>query len=347
MMKWGWAVSALTAGLLAAVSTAGAQAPVNDARANEAVAKFYDGKQISILLGGIGGEFDLNVRLMSRFFPSHMPGSPRIVPQYMTGAGGLKRAGYLNTVAPKDGTVLGLIPENFPALQAIGAKGIDFDVTKFYWIGSFSPTNATFMVWHTMGVNSVADLKTKEVIAGATGRDSITYVYPTLINAFFGGKIKVIVGYEGGSTINTAMERGEVQSRMNFWSSLRLTKADWLAEKKVVIVAQSGPKGAGPEGVPILEDMAANEDDRKVIELAVSGTYLGRPLATTPNTPIERIIALRRAFDATLVDKEFLVEAEKLNVEVNPVHGEELQALIARLLTFPERLVPKARDILQ
>ena len=186
--------SVAVAAALAAMAWVGpVAAQTGDAKADP-VARFYDGKQISVMLGGVGGEFDLNVRLMSRFFPRHMPGAPHIVPQYLTGAGGLRRAAYLYTVAPKDGTALGLIPENFPALQAIKAKGIEFDVAKFYWIGSFAPTNATFLVWHTMGVQSLADLKTKDVIAGATGRDSIAYIYPTLINAFFGGRIKVITG---------------------------------------------------------------------------------------------------------------------------------------------------------
>ena len=313
----------------------------------DAVASFYDGKQIGVLLGGVGGEFDLNMRLMSKYFPQHMPGSPRIVPQYMTGSGGLKRASYLYSVAPKDGTMLALIPENFPALQAIGGKGIEFDVKKFYWIGAFSPFNDTYMVWHTAGVQTFDDLKSKEVVSGATGRDSMSYIYPAMINAFFGTKIKIIIGYEGGSTINTAMERGEVQARHNTWSSLQQTKPDWLADKTVFVVAQSGPAETGPAGVPTIEKIAPTEDARRIIELAVSGGYLGRPLATSPNVPLERVKALRKAFDDTLADPEFLAEAKKLKVNVNPIEGAHLQELVAHVLDFPERLVPRAREIMQ
>ena len=327
----------------------GAMAPASaqDRASPPAVAEFYKGKTIQILLGGIGGEFDLNVRLMQRHFSDHMPGRPKIVPQYMTGAGGIKRANFLYEVAPKDGTVLGLIPENFPALQAIGGKGIQFDVRRFNWIGSFSPTVATFLVWHTAGVKTFEDMKTKEVIAGATGRDSITYIYPTLIKEFFGGKIKIITGYEGGSTINAAMERGEVHGRMNSWSSLKLTKPHWISEQQVYVVAQSGPKARDLPGVPTLEEIAANDDDRRIIELAVSGTYLGRPLATAPDVPAARVAALRQAFLATLKAPEFVADAEKAKIDLDPVSGDDLQAFVAKLLTFPERLVPRAKQVLE
>ena len=318
-----------------------------DRAGTQSVADFYKGKSIQILLGGIGGEFDLNVRLLQRHFSDHLPGGAKIVPQYMTGAGGIKRANFLYEVAPKDGTVLGLIPENFPALQAIGGKGILFDVTRFNWIGSFSPTVATFLVWHTAGVKTFEDMKTKEVIAGATGRDSITYIYPTLIKEFFGGKIKIITGYEGGGTINTAMERGEVQGRMNSWSSLKLTKPSWISEQQVYVVAQSGPKAKDLPGVPTLEEIAATDDDRKIIELAVSGTYLGRPLATAPDVPVERVAALRKAFLDTLRAPEFIADAEKARVDLDPVSGDDLQAYVAKLLTFPDRLVPRAKQILE
>jgi tripartite-type tricarboxylate transporter receptor subunit TctC len=315
--------------------------------ANASVASFYDGKQIGVLLGGVGGEFDLNMRLMSKYFPQHMPGSPRIVPQYMTGSGGLKRASYLYSVAPKDGTMLGLIPENFPALQALGGKGMEFDVRKFYWIGSFSPFNDTYLIWHTAGVRTFDDLKTREVISGATGRDSMSYIYPALINAFFGTKIKIIIGYEGGSTINAAMERGEVTARHNTWTSVQQTKPDWLADKKIFVVAQSGPAETGPAGVPILEKIAPTEDARQIIQLAISGGYLGRPLATNPSVPMERVTALRKAFTETLADPEFLAEAKKLKVAVDPIPGDRLQEMVAHVLDFPERLVPKAREIVQ
>ena len=334
----------------AAVIIAVGIAPVraqSSAQASAAVASFYDGKQIGVLLGGVGGEFDLNMRLMSKYFPQHMPGNPRIVPQYMTGSGGLKRASYLYTVAPKDGTMLGLIPENFPALQAIGGKGIEFDVKKFHWIGAFSPFNDAYLVWYTAGVRTFDDLKTKPVISGATGRDSMSYIYPALINAFFGAKIKIIIGYEGGSTINAAMERGEVQARHNTWTSLQQTKGDWLAEQKVFVVAQSGPAETGPTGVPIIEKIAPTEDAREIIGLAISGGHLGRPLATNPNVPRERVAALRKAFIETLADPEFLVEAKKLKVNVDPIPGEKLQEMVGHVLDFPERLVPRAREILQ
>jgi len=332
-----------TLGLCAALLLAGA------GMANaQSVADFYTGKTVNILIGvGVGGEYDLHARLTGRFIGRHVPGNPTVVAQNMTGAGGVKMANYLYTVAAKDGTNIGMLSNTLPMLQATGAPGLQLDAAKFNWIGSISPTVETIAVWHNAGVKTIEDARKQEVVVGASGKGAITHTFPTAMNELLGTKFKVIVGYEGGNAINLAVERGELQGRNNTWSSWKVTKADWLRDKKINILAYAGPKPKDLPGVPSLSELAKNEDDRKVLNLITSGTEFGRPLALTPDVPSARVKAMRDAFDATMKDKDFMAEAAKLNIEIDPVKGEHLQKLARELIDMPKPLVQRAKAILE
>ena len=341
-------ISLLRAGgaLLSAFLAFGAVTPL-PAQA-QSVADFYKGKPINLLIGvGVGGEYDLHARLIGRFLGKHIPGNPNVVPQNMIGAGGLKMANYLYTVSPKDGTSLGMMANSFPMMQAVEAQGVQFDVTQMQWIGSISPTVETMTVWHTAGVTTVEEARNKEVVAGASGKGAITYTFPIAMNEFLGTKFKVVTGYEGGNAINLAMERGEVQARNNTWSSWKVTKPDWLRDKKITVIAYAGPKPKDLLGVPSLSELAKTEDDRKTLDLITSGTEFGRPIATTSGVPAERVKALRDAFMATMTDSEFTAEATKLNIEVDPVRGEYMQELAAKLMTTPKHLAARAKAIVE
>jgi tripartite-type tricarboxylate transporter receptor subunit TctC len=321
-------------------------AGLNAAQADP-VADFYRGKTVNVLIGvGVGGEYDLQARLIARHIGKHIPGSPTVVAQNMTGAGGLKMANYLATVAEQDGTHIGMIANNFPAMQVVGLKGMQFDTSKFQWLGTIAPTVETMAVWHTTGVKNIDDVRRRETVAGASGRGAITYALPTLMNEVLGTKFKVVTGYTGGNQINLAMERGEVEARNNTWSSWKATKKAWLDENKIVIIAQAGPKAADLD-VPSIEDLAKTPGDRQMIELVVSGTQMGRPLATTPGTPPERVAALRAAFAAAMKDPEFLAEAKRANFEVNPVLGEAMQRTVAKILSTPKAAAERAKPLLQ
>ena len=333
----------LTLGLCAAFLLAGA----GPATAQSAAA-FYKGKTVNILIGvGVGGEYDLHARLTGRFIGRHLPGNPAIVPQNMTGAGGIKMANFLYAVAAKDGTNIGMLSNTLPMLQATDAPGLQLDAAKFNWIGSISPTVETIAVWHTTGVKTVDDARKQEIVVGASGKGAITHTFPVAMNELLGTKFKVVVGYEGGNAINLAMERGEVQGRNNTWSSWKVTKADWLKDKKIDILAYAGPKTADLAGVPTLAELAKNDDDRKVLELITSGTEFGRPLALTPDTPADRVKAMRDAFMATMADKDFIAEAGKLNIEIEPVKGEYLQSLARQLVDLPKALAMRAKTIVE
>jgi tripartite-type tricarboxylate transporter receptor subunit TctC len=310
------------------------------------VADFYNGKTVYLLIGvGVGGEYDLQARLVARHLGKHIPGNPAIVPQNMTGASGLKEFNYLANVAPKDGTYLGIIQNALPAMQAVGLDGVQFDATKFFWLGTMAPVVETMAVWHTTGVTSIEGARQKQIVAGSTARGSITYTYAAMMNEFLGTRFKIVTGYTGGNQINLAMERGEVEARNNSWSSWKVTHPAWLAEKKIAVIAQAGPRAADL-AAPSVEDLVPAAD-RPLIELVVSGTQLGRPLAITPGVPAERVAALRAAFDATMQDSEFLAEAKALNFDVEPVRGEDMQNIIAKIMATPKDIAAKAKHLLE
>jgi tripartite-type tricarboxylate transporter receptor subunit TctC len=223
---------------------------------------------------------------------------------------------------------------------------VRFDAGKFHWLGTIAPVVETMAVWHTAGVKSVDDLRKRETVAGATGPGAITFFYPTMMNEFLGTKFKIVTGYPGGNQINLAMERGEVEARNNTWSSWKATRPQWLKDKLITVIAQAGPRAADLDA-PSVEDLARTPEDRLTIELIVSGTQLGRPFATTPDVPAERVAALREAFHATMKDPEFLKDAAQMNFEVDPVYGEAMQKIVEKVLSTPKNLAARAKTILE
>jgi tripartite-type tricarboxylate transporter receptor subunit TctC len=314
----------------------------------QSVGDLYKGKTINVLIGvGVGGEYDLHARLVSRYIGKHIPGNPTLVPQNMLGAGGAKMAAYLADVAPKDGTNIGMIANNFPAMQAAGVELIRFDIGRFQWIGSISPTVETMTVWKTAGVSTIEEARQKEVVAGASGKGAITYSFPAMLNDFLGTKFKIVVGYQGGNAINLAMERGEVQARNNTWSSWKVTKPDWLKNGDIKILTYAGPTPKDLPGVPAVRDLVKSEDDRRIVDLVVSGTELGRPRAFAGGVPADRVAAVRKAFMDTMKDPDFMQEAGKLQIEIDPVSGEHMQKVVADVLATPRNLAERARALIE
>jgi hypothetical protein len=312
----------------------------------EPIADYYRGKTVNVLIGvGVGGEYDIQARLVARHIGRHIPGNPTVVPQNMTGAGGLRMVNYLYNVAPKDGLSIGMIANASAAMQAAGIASVQFDAGRLQWLGSIAPVVETMAVWSATGVKSIDDIREREVVAGASARGAITFIYPQMMNEFLGTKFKIVTGYTGGNQINLAMERGEVEARNNTWSSWKATKADWLKDKKITVIAQAGPRAPDLDA-PSVEDAARTPDERQLIELVVSGTQFGRPFATN-KAPPDRVKALRDAFASTMKDPEFLTEAQKLGFEVDPVLGEKMQAIAVKVLATPKEIAAKAKGLLE
>jgi tripartite-type tricarboxylate transporter receptor subunit TctC len=313
----------------------------------EPVADFYRGKTVNVLIGvGVGGEYDIQARLVARHIGKHIPGNPNVVSQNMTGAGGLRMTNFLYSVAARDGTFIGMIANAFPALQAAGIPGVQFDAAKMQWLGTIAPVVETMAMWHTTGVKTIEDARKREVVAGASARGAMSFTHPALMNELLGTRFKIVTGYTGGNEINLAMERGEVEARNNTWSSWKATKAAWLKDKKILIIAQAGPKASDLDA-PMIEELARNAEDRQLIELVMSGTQFGRPLTTNAGVPSERVAALRVAFAATMKDPEFLAEAAALNFEVNPVLGETMQRIVEKVLSTPAPVAARAKALLE
>ena len=314
----------------------------------QSVEDFYKGKTVHVLIGvGAGGDYDEQGRLAARFLGRYIPGNPSVIAENMVGAGGLNMTNYLYNIAPKDGTYIGIISNNFPALQLVEGRGVQFDANKFHWLGALTQETNTMAVWKTTGVKTVEDAKRTEVIAGASGRGAITYTFPAFMNELIGTKFKIVTGYQGGNDINLAMERGEVGARMNSWASWNVTKPDWVKNGNIVVIAQGGRRHPDLASVPSVEDLGRTENDRAVIKVLMLSAYLGRPVTAPPGVPAERIEALRNAFAAVAKDKDLLNEAATTRTQIEPVSGPDMQKLISGVLATPKDLAARAKEFLE
>jgi len=312
---------------------------------------FYAGRTIDLIVStGAGGGHDTNARLVARNWNRHIPGNPTIVVKNMPGAGHVRAGNFLANQAPKDGTTLGTIVPAFLLAQVLGTtKGIQFDASKFEWIGASASNNSTVYVWHTSPVRTIHDAKNVEVLMGATGAGSYTQIYPLILNAIVGTRFKVISGYATTSEINLALERGEVNGRAgNNFNSLKMENPDWLRDGKIRLLAQVGlERDAEHLDLPLIMEFAANDADKRLLRLFSADIAVGRPFMAPPGTPAERVEVLRRSFDATMKDPEFLKAAREGGVDVSPVVGEKLQSLVQDIVNTPREVVARARAALE
>jgi len=317
--------------------------------AAEPVADFYKGKTIQMVIGvSAGGDYDLRARLLTKHLPKYIPGNPNIVAQNMLGGGGLNAANWAFNVAPKDGTVLLAISSTLPVSQAVGLPGIKFDVRKFHYIGNTTDSPNVINSWHTTGITRIEQVFEKELVVGSTGRSSGSYYYPAALNAWAGTKFKIVLGYPGGANVNIAMERGEVGGRgSNLWASWKSTRPQWLAEKKIFILVQVGLK-RNPElkDVPLMQELVKDELSKQAMVFMSADSAIARSIVTTPDTPPERVAALRRAFDAVMKDPALLAEAKQAKQDISTATGEEVQAIANSIVNTDPAAVAKAKEII-
>ena len=336
---------------LIAVSSLAAALP---AGADE-ISDFYKGKTINIAIGyGPGGGYDVYTRAVARHIGKHIPGNPNVIVQNMPGAGSRLAANWLYNVAPKDGTALAVIGENSALDQALKQEGVQFDVSKFNWIGNpIADTNISFVNAST-GLTSLDDVLQKGgLICGGTGAYSPSILQPTILNNLLDAKIKIVTGYPGGGDVNLAMERNEVNCRgSNSWASTKSTLRQWIDERKINVLVQfsvkKDPTISHYQGkdVPIVTDLAKTETDRKALAALVSGTAFGRPILAPPAVPAARVAALRKAFDDTMKDAAFIEETGKAKMDLNPVSGEELQKVAAASVAIDDSVVKRVRELI-
>jgi len=337
---------------LAAVLAAALALPAGEVSAQ---ADFFVGKQMSLLIGTTaGGGYDAYGRLLARHISRHIPGNPAVVAKNMPGAGGLTAANYLYNRGPKDGTEILIVQNGLPferLFQTLSPEGKNalFDATKFGWIGSATQTVFVTVTWHASGVRTLQDAMAKETILGASTPSADSYILAMLSNNLLGTRFKVVHGYAGATEVSLAVENGEVQGEAGKdWTTLTATKPQWIRDKLIHILVQMG-MNAHPDlkGVPMAIELAKSPDDRQIMEVVFAKYGMARPFFTAPGVPSERLALLRRAFDATMSDPVVIAEATKLGMEVSPVRGEAVEALVTKMMATPDSLAARARDVLK
>jgi tripartite-type tricarboxylate transporter receptor subunit TctC len=310
---------------------------------------FYEGKTITIVTStGVGGTYDVTARLISRHMPRFIPGKPLMKVQNMPGGGNVLATNFMHTIAPKDGTTIASIHNSMPVHQVLDGQGVRFDASKFEWLGSTGPETEVILVWHTTGIRTIDEVKTREVILGGTGAGSGLVILPRVMNTLLGTRFKIVTGYKSSEDINIALQRGEVEARAFSLVSITAQRGDWLRDKKIMIVAQIGAKRAHEiPDVPLVTELAKSEEDRQVFKLISAAQALGRPYLAPPGVPADRVAILRQAFEATVKDKTFLAEAEKLQIDIDPLSAGEVTQLVRETVNAPASVVARAKAAIE
>jgi len=332
------------AGLLALAATVG-----EPAHADDDVAAFYAGKTVQMMVGtSPGGGVDLIGRLVARHLQNHIPGKPTIVVQNVPGAGGNQMANHLFASAARDGTVIGAPLNGMPTGPLLTPKVSRFDPTQFTWIGSMYRSNNVAYVWHQSPVQSLEELKTREAIVGTSGPGSGSNDLSILARDVLGLKYRIVRGYKSSTEINIAMERGEVHAQIVGWDSLKAQRPDWVRDKTITIIGHFSLEDP-PELRPFarIVDLARTESDHQALRLVLARQAHGRLYFLPPGVSAARAAALRRAFDATMRDPAFVAEAAAMKVDVDPMTGEAVQALIEQVhRTTPADVVERMRTMM-
>jgi tripartite-type tricarboxylate transporter receptor subunit TctC len=329
--------------ILAALAAAGPPAAAED------VAAFYAGKSIRLVVGvDVGSGYDVNARLLARHMAAHIPGNPSFIVQNQPGAGSATMTSQLYASGPFDGTVIGAAFAGMPTLPLLQPGSARFDPTKLIWLGNTNRETHVTYVWHRAPVQSLAEARSRELIMGAQAPGSSQVDFPLVADALLGFKFKVVAGYQSTAKINLALESGEVQGTIAAWTTLKTLSSDWLKDGKIKVIAQWALR-PNPElpGVPNVLDAARTEGERAALRLVLARLDIGRPFFLPPDVPADRVAALRQAFDATMKDPAYLAEAEKLKIDVDPLTGAELAALVAQVAQTPADTVARVRAALE
>lgn len=309
----------------------------------------FAAKSVAMIIGfGPGGGYDLWGRTVGRHIGRHLPGTPSVVPQNMPGAGSYAAASYIFNIAPKDGSVLGIIARDAALGPLSGATGARFDPTRLSWIGTPTKETNVCVAYHTSQVKSVLDLYDKQLIVGDTGPGTGTRSYPKALNELLGMKFKLVGGFPASSDVFLAMERGEVEGICESLDSIKIRRPDWIPTRKISILFQGGAE-PNPEldGVPFVLDLALTGEQRQALEFLYAGQGIGRPFVAPPDLPPDRLKMLRDAFKATMTDPAFVAEAQKSKLDLEPEDGEHLAVLIAKIYATPKPIVDKITGMIK
>ena len=312
--------------------------------------EFFAGKTITLMAHTApGGGYDTYLRLLARHMGRFIPGNPALIVTNKPGAGGLLALNHAGNLAPRDGTFMTLVQQAILLHEPMGAPGLQTSLKQLNWIGNLSQSNNLVVTWHTSPVKTIEDAMVREATLGASGTGSTAAQLPAFINAILGTRFKIILGYDGGTSIQIAMQRGEMEGRgANTWSSYKATTPNEVRDGKYNYLIQVGlRKEVELPNVPLLSDLTRGDILKEPISRFVSlALTVSRPLAAPPNVPADRIAILRKAFDATMKDAAFLAEAEKLGAEIDPMEGQQVQDAVAEILSTPKDVIARIQAAL-
>jgi tripartite-type tricarboxylate transporter receptor subunit TctC len=313
------------------------------ATAQTSIEDHFRGKTLTVIIPTTpGGDRMTNAAPLMRFIGRHIPGNPNVVPAFMPGAGGAVGMNYLQSVAPRDGLTIATPLAPVVMAQVTGEKTVKYDVSKMNWIGRTADSTQVLYVWHTVDVRTLDDLKTKQVTIGSTGATSASTIIPYVMNHAFGTKMRVVLGYSGSAAFNLAVQRGETDGALTTWNNVANNHADQVREKKIRVLFQvSLTRFRDLADVPLAIELASNDDDRALMEFMSSSAELGQSFIAPPDVPKEIIEVLRRAFDATMTDPDYLKLSQQMGNVLNPMRGAALTELNARTLQTPKKIIER------
>jgi hypothetical protein len=317
---------------------------ISAAASGQPTSEPFKGQSIAIEIGyGRGGGYDTYARALARHYGRFIPGNPAVVPKNMPGGGSLRAANYIYNLAPKDGTELGAWAASTVMEPLMGNDQAKFDATKFGWVGSMNQDISFCGLWsHPGGPQSFADMLNVETVFGSAGQASISYQHPLILKNVLGAKIKVITGYAGTREESRNATRRGARSMRSFLSSIKSQYLRDLQEGHLKLVIQMGPKKTDVFGpIPSVFDFAKSDEERQVLELHFKQILLGRPIAAPPGLPAPTLEILRTAFMQTMHDPDFLEDAKKVNIDIDPASGTEVQTLLHQFADYPEAVVRK------
>ena len=335
------ATTGLVAGSLAALYAAPALA--------QSAADFYRGKTVTMVVGyAPGGGYDIYSRLLTRHLGNHIPGAPSVIVQNMPGAAGVVASNNIYVASPKDGTVIAAVDQNIPMFQLLGGKGVKYDATRFAWLGSMAASNGIAMAWAATGVTSLEQAKTREVSMGTTGANDDAYIYARTLNALLGTRFRTIQGYSGTSSVNMALEKGEVEAMgRSTYYGFASQRPDWLRDRKVNILVQFGfQKQPEIADVPMLLDLVGGTEAKQIASLISMPTSIGYSHWLSPDVPADRLAALRAAYKATLADPALLDKSKQRGIEIKPRTPEDIARIVKAAADTPADVREKTVKIL-
>jgi tripartite-type tricarboxylate transporter receptor subunit TctC len=322
-------------------------APAAPAAAQSAE-EFYKGRTVTWVVGaGAGGTYGIYARIMARGLAKHIPGNPTVVVQHDGAGGGRKAAAFVSNAAPKDGTVIGMTQQNVPIFHILKAKGINFDASRWQWIGNMATFGSVLAVWHTAPAKTLDAMKKTEIVVGATGTSSETFMNPTMAEKFLGLKFKIVTGYRGSRPLFKALEQGEIHGFALSYNSFTVNHADWIRDRLIVFPMQTGfAPEADLKGVPVMWQLGRTEMDRQAMRLVASAERFGRSLFAPGGVPADRVAALRAAFDAAMKDEAVVGEFSKRNLPLDPQPGSEVEKVFGELGAVAPDVIAHAKNTL-